>query len=76
VLTRIPQDRLVWGWVRLFLGFAQIALVGMGAGALFTVGLKPITLILVIAATSLSVISRVIYRGCRSQNATKLTDDR
>jgi hypothetical protein len=66
MLTRVPQDRLLWGWARLFLGFTQMALVGMSVGALITVGLKPITWVFVIAATSLALLSRIIYRGRRS----------
>jgi hypothetical protein len=62
-MTPGTKERMLWGWLRLFLGFAQISLVGLSVGALFSVGVKPITLIFVIAATALTVISRVIYKG-------------
>lgn len=73
MLTRVPQDRPLWGWARLFLGFAQMALVGMSVGSLITVGLKPITYVFVLAATSLALLSRLIYRGKRSSDTKGTT---
>jgi hypothetical protein len=62
-MTPLTKERILWGWLRLFLGFAQIALVGLSVGALFSVGVKPITWIFVIGATALTVVSRLIYKG-------------
>jgi nucleotide-binding universal stress UspA family protein len=57
------RHKLIWGGLRLFLGFAQVSLVAMSVGALFTVGLRDITWVFVIAATAATVISCLIYRG-------------
>jgi hypothetical protein len=57
------RHRLIWGWLRLFLGFAQMSLVAMGIGALITVGVRRITVVLVILATTATVMSRLIYHG-------------
>lgn len=62
-MTPATKKRIVWAWGRLFLGFAQIALVGLSLGGLFSVGLKPVTLIFVVGATALTLISRLIYKG-------------
>ena len=56
------KQRILWGWLRLVLGFAQIALVGLSAGSLITVGLRPLTWGFVIAATALTLISLLIYK--------------
>ena len=53
----------MWGWLRLFLGFAQISLVAMAAGSLFTAGLDSLTWVFVLAATAATISSRVLYRG-------------
>jgi hypothetical protein len=62
-MTAVTNQRILWGWLRLFLGIAQIALVGLSVGALISVGVKPITWVFVIGATALTVISRLIYKG-------------
>jgi hypothetical protein len=62
------EKRLLWGWLRLVLGFAQIAFVGLSIGALFAVGLKPLTWVFVICATALTLMSRLIYRGRPTPN--------
>jgi hypothetical protein len=62
-MTPVIKERILWGWLRLVLGFAQIALVGLSVGALISVGVKPITWIFVVGATALTLISRLIYRG-------------
>jgi hypothetical protein len=57
------QHKIVWGWLRFFLGFVQISLVAASVGALVAVGLRPVTLLLVIAATAATLISRLLYHG-------------
>jgi len=63
------KEPFLWGRLRLLLGLAQIALVGLSVGALITVGLKPITWIFVISATALTLTSRLIYKGRRTPKA-------
>ena len=60
-----PQVRhkLVWGWLRLLLGTAQMMLSVMGVVALVRLGLHPTTLILVGCASTATLISRLLYRG-------------
>ena len=57
------KRKLVWGWLRLFLGLAQMLLASAGLGLLLTVGLHPITYLLVIAATAMALAGRLLYRG-------------
>ena len=61
-MTPAAKERIVWGWLRLALGFAQIALVGLSIGSLITVGARPLTWGFAIAATTLTVISLLIYK--------------
>ena len=60
------RHKLVWGWLRLFLGFAQMGMVAAAFGALIIVGVQRITVVFVILATTLTAISRIIYRGRRT----------
>jgi hypothetical protein len=39
----LSRDRLIWGWVRLLLGMAQIILATMALMTLLTLGLAPLT---------------------------------
>ena len=57
------KERIVWGWLRLLLGFAQISLAGLTAGSLITVGFQPITLVFALSATLLVLVSILIYKG-------------
>lgn len=57
------HHRLVWGWLRLVLGFPQMGLVAAALGSLITVGLHWITLLFVSAATAATITSRALYRG-------------
>ena len=57
------REQLIWGWVRLLIGFAQISLAGLTFGVLITVGVTPLTVVLAVLATLIAVISRLIYRG-------------
>jgi hypothetical protein len=63
VMDEAARHKLIWGWLRLFLGFAQMSLVAMGVGVFLTVGLHWITYVFVIAATVATIISRLLYRG-------------
>jgi hypothetical protein len=62
VMTPAAKEQIVWGWLRLVLGFGQIALVGLSIGSLITVGARPLTWAFAIAATTLTVISLLIYK--------------
>ena len=57
------RHRFVWGWLRLFLGWAQMSLAAAGLGALLTAGNHPVTWAFVIGATVATVISRLLYHG-------------
>ncbi len=57
------RHRLVWGWLRLLLGWTQMALAAAALVALFTVGFRPVTWALAAGATVATVISLLIYRG-------------
>ena len=55
--------RFVWGWLRLALGWAQMALAGAVVVALIAVGIRPVTWALVTGALAAVAASRIIYRG-------------
>ena len=57
------RERLIWGWVRLLIGFAQISLAGLTFGVLITAGVTQTTLFLALTATAIAAVSRFIYRG-------------
>jgi hypothetical protein len=57
------QHGLVWGGLRFFLGLAQMWLAIASLTLLFTIGLRAVTVVVVIAATGATVISRLLYRG-------------
>jgi hypothetical protein len=69
------RHKLIWGWLRLFLGFAQMSLVALGIGALITVGVRRITVVFAIMATTATVMSRLIYRGKPDPRLKKQNDD-
>ena len=52
-----------WGYLRLFLGILQTSLVIAAVWMLVSVGLRPATWVLIVAATSASPLSRYLYRG-------------
>jgi len=57
------HHKLVWGWLRLVLGFLQMGLVAAALGSLITAGLHWITWLFVVGATAATVTSRLIYHG-------------
>lgn len=59
------RHKVIWGWLRLFLGWLQMSLVAASIGALLTVGLHPISYVLVAVATAVSITSRLLYHGRR-----------
>lgn len=73
----ITRYKLIWGWLRLFLGWLQMSLAAASVGALLTVGLHPITYVFVAIATAAALASRFLYHG-RSDPALKgrHTDDK
>lgn len=54
----LSHDRLIWGWVRLLLGMAQIILATMALMTLLTLGLAPLTWVFIGGATAATIISR------------------
>jgi hypothetical protein len=62
-MDEVTRHRLIWGWLRLVLGFAQMALVALSVGALLAVGLHWITYVFVGAATAAALLSRLLYQG-------------
>lgn len=68
MLTEEARHKLIWGWLRFFLAFAQISLVPMAVGAGLAVGPWRITWMFIIGATVAAVISRLIYRGRKDPN--------
>ena len=71
----ISSRKFVWGWLRLFLGFAQMSLVAACVGSLMVVGVHPITIALVIAATAITITSRLLYRGKAAPDSEVRTKD-
>ena len=63
MLTEATRHRLVWEWLRLFLGWLQMSLVAVSLGSLLAFGLYPVAYLFVIAATTTTVASRLIYHG-------------
>lgn len=59
------RHKFIWGWLRLFLGFVQMSLAAASVGALFAVGVRPVTLVFVICATATALNSRLLYHGRR-----------
>ena len=59
------KDLVVWGWLRLFLGAAQVGLSAAAVFALFAVGLETETWLLVGAAMLATCASRILYGGSR-----------
>ena len=60
---RDRRDQFVWGWLRLVLGFSQMALVALTFGVLITAGVTTLTMVLTAVATCVAVASRLLYRG-------------
>jgi hypothetical protein len=65
-------DKLVWGWLRLLLGLAQMCLATIGLILFVSVGLHPLTLLFVAAATGVTITSRLLYS---QQHDQKLNGD-
>jgi hypothetical protein len=57
------HEALIWGWLRLVLGFAQISLAGLTIGVLITAGITSLTVWLAISTSALTLASQLIYRG-------------
>jgi hypothetical protein len=68
------RHKIVWGWLRLFLGWLQMSLAAAGLGALITVGIHPVTWFFVIGATAATVVSRLLYRRSDSVLREKRDD--
>lgn len=68
-MTAVRRERFVWGWLRLALGFAQLAATGLSFGSLITIGLRPLTVGFALLATTLTLISLLIYKRRSSPNS-------
>jgi hypothetical protein len=62
-MNEATRHKFVWGWLRLFLGWAQMSLAILGGAFLLVVGIRPITWAFVIAAATATIASRLMYRG-------------
>ena len=63
IATQDRRETLIWGWLRLALGFGQISLAGLTIGVLITAGVTSLTLWLAVSTTALTLASRLIYHG-------------
>lgn len=59
----VTRQKIVWGWLRVFLGITQMSLAAATLGALLTVGTRPVTWALAGGTVTALVISRLLYRG-------------
>ena len=57
------HHKLIWGWLRLFLGWTQMSLAAVGLGALLVLGNHPVTWAFGIGATLATIVSRMLYHG-------------
>ena len=57
------RDKLIWGWLRLALGMAQIVLSTAALVLLSAVGLQSITWVFILGAAIAMVVSRLLYHG-------------
>jgi uncharacterized membrane protein YhaH (DUF805 family) len=57
------RDKLIWGWLRLALGMAQIVLSTAALVLLSAVGLRSITWVFILGAAIAMVVSRLLYHG-------------
>lgn len=70
------KEVVVWGWLRLILGTAQIGLSAAAVVALFAIGLEPETWVLIGAAMAATCLSRILYRGRRGPQMNEASFDR
>jgi len=59
------------GLTRFLLGFGQMSLAAFAIGVLIVTGVSRLALILAIAATALTLTSRLLYHGRRGPNQRK-----
>lgn len=62
-MPETTHSKLVWGWLRLFLGVLQMFLASAAFAFVILIGFHPIALGLAAGATIATLISRVLYRG-------------
>lgn len=62
-MDEATRHKLIWGWLRLFLGIAQMFFAAAGAFALLSIGLHPITYICLSIATIATITSCLLYQG-------------
>ena len=65
--------KLVWGWGRLYLGWVQMSLAGLGLVLLILTGPKPATLVIAGLATTATIVSRILYRGQKTPEEANKT---
>lgn len=83
LLNEERRHRLVWGWLRLLLGTAQIVLAPFAILVLLTAGLgSPLTWVLIGATSLATLTSWLLYRGRpdpklvhRGEPAKKVSDE-
>lgn len=62
-MDEATKHKLIWGWLRLFLGLVQMFFAAAGVFALLTLGLHSITYFCLTAATLATITSRFLYQG-------------
>jgi hypothetical protein len=62
-MNEVTSHKLIWGYLRLFLGWLQMSLAAAGFGALLIVGNHPVTWAFVIGAVIATIVSRLAYHG-------------
>jgi hypothetical protein len=60
-----PRDKLVWGWLRVLLGWAQMLLAAAALSSLAVGGQWRLSLMLAGGALAATALSLLIYRGRR-----------
>jgi hypothetical protein len=67
----ITTHKLIWGWLRIVLGIAQMSFAAMGFISLLMIGTNWLTWLFVIGAAITTIISWLLYRGKPDPNLTK-----
>jgi hypothetical protein len=62
------RERPGWGLPRLLIGFAQMSLAALALGVMIATGVSKLTLLLAVAATGVTLVSRLLYQGWRGPN--------
>ena len=62
-MDETTRHKLIWGWLRFLLGWAQVSLAAATFGAMMTVGFHWVTWFFFAGATGATLVSRWLDRG-------------